>query len=116
MYSFFLQCAISTDQQSVNNVLQWIRKRFINEQLSVIEYFLRNLSLYDNRFHLEYLPDNFKIIEQIMDIAFNHLQKTSNTVESILTYGFLLLVKAEYYQNKTQQEKIQEFACKIIKR
>ncbi|CAF3787569.1 unnamed protein product [Rotaria sordida] len=116
MYSFFLQCAISTDQKSVNNVLQWMKKRFINEQLSVIEYFLRNLSQYNEQFHLEYLPDNFNIIEEIMDIAFNHLQKTLTTVETILAYGFSLLILAEHYQNKQQQEKVQEFASKIIKR
>ncbi|CAF4291837.1 unnamed protein product, partial [Rotaria sordida] len=116
MYSFFLQCAISTDQKSVNNVLQWMKKRFINEQLSVIEYFLRNLSQYNEQFHLEYLPDNFNIIEEIMDIAFNHLQKTLTTVETILAYGFSLLIIAEHYQNKQQQEKVQEFASKIIKR
>ncbi|CAF3417336.1 unnamed protein product [Rotaria sp. Silwood1] len=116
MYSLFLQCAVSADQKSVNNVLQWIKKRFINEQLSVIEYFLRNLSQYNDQFHLEYLPDNFNTIEEIMDIAFNHLQKTPTTVETILAYGFLLLVQAEHDQNKEKQKKIQEFASKIIKR
>jgi len=111
MYVFFLQCAISTDQQSVKRVLQWIQKRFINEQLIVIEYFLRNLSSYDDRFHLEYLPDNFEAIEAIMEIAYNHLQRTSTTLEIILAYGILLLVRGEH-----SQEKIQEFACQIIKR
>jgi hypothetical protein len=112
MYSLFLKCAVYTDQQSVNRVLQWIQKRFTNEQLTVIEYFLRNLSSYDDRFHLEYLPEN---IEAVMEIAFNHLQRTSTTVETILSYGFLLLIRAEHYQNKQQREKIQDFACKIIK-
>jgi len=111
MYTLFLQCAISTDQQSVKHVLQWIEKRFINEQLIVIEHFLRNLSSYDDRFHLEYLPDNFEPIEEIMEIAFNHLQRTSTALETILAYGVLLLVRAEH-----SQEKLQEFAGKIIKR
>jgi hypothetical protein len=111
MYTLLLQCAISTEQQSVKYVLQWIQKRFINEQLVVIEYFLRNLSSYDDRFHLEYLPDNFEVIEAIMEIAFNHLQRTITTLETILTYGVLLLVRAE-----NSQQKIQEFACKIITR
>jgi len=77
----------------------------------VIEYFLRNLSSYDDRFHLEYLPDNFEAIEAIMEIAFNHLQRTITTLETILTYGVLLLVRGE-----NSQQKIQEFACKIITR
>jgi CDP-diacylglycerol pyrophosphatase len=51
----------------------------------------------------------------VMEIAFNHLQRTSTTVETILSYGFLLLIRAEHYQNKQQREKIQDFACKIIK-
>jgi hypothetical protein len=111
MYTFLFQCAVSTDRQSVKRVLQWIQKRFTNEQLVVIENFIRNLSSYDDRFHLEYLPDNFEAIEEIMDRAFNHIQRTTTTLEIILTYGLFLLIRAEH-----SQEKIQEFACKIIKR
>ncbi len=115
MYSILLRSAVSTDQQSVTRVLQWIHKRFINEQLTVIEYFLRDLSSLNDRFHLEYLSENFQEIEGIMEIAFNHLQRTSTIIEIILAYGFLLLIRVEHYQNKIQQEKIQEFACRIIK-
>ncbi len=111
MYIRFLQCAISTDEQSVKRVLQWIQKRFTNEQLVVIEYFLSNLSSYDDRFHLEYLPNNFETIEAIMDLTLNHLQRTLTTVETILAYAFFLLLRADDHH-----EKIQEFACQIIKR
>jgi hypothetical protein len=45
-YPLFLQCALSTNEQFVPNVLQWIEKRFLNEQLIVIEHFLRLLSTY----------------------------------------------------------------------
>ncbi|CAF1313648.1 unnamed protein product [Adineta steineri] len=115
LYTLIFQCAISTDQENVNHVLQWIQKRFINEQLTAIEYFLQHLSSENNRCYLEYLPDNFQAIETIMNIAFNHLQRTSDTLEIILTYGFFLLVHLEHYQDRQQQEKIQEFASKIFK-
>lgn len=105
MYTLLLQCAISTDRQSVKHVLQWIEKRFTNEQLIVIENFLRNLSSYNDRFQFEYLPDNFETIERIMNLAFNHIQRTSTTLEIILTYGLLLLIRTENSQ---------KFACKII--
>ncbi|CAF3757364.1 unnamed protein product [Rotaria sordida] len=79
--------------------------------------FPRSFSIdnYVRLFFILYETYNLKIIEEIMDIVFNHLQKTSTTVETILIYGFLLLIQAEHYQNKQQQEKIQQFACKIIK-
>ena len=107
MYGLIFQCAVSTDQQSVKRVLQWIEKRFTNEQLVVIESFLQNISLSNDRFHLEYLLDNFESIQSIFNIAFNHIQRTSSTIEIILSYGLTLLNRAEHAQ---------EFACQIIKR
>lgn len=108
MYGLIFQCAVSTDQQSVKRVLQWIEKRFTNEQLVVIESFLENIN---DRFHLEYLPENFESVQAIFNIAFNHMQRTSTTIETILSYGLTLLNRAEY-----AQETLQKFACQIIKR
>lgn len=110
MYILILECAISTDEQSVKRVLQWIEKRFINEQLTVLEHFLEKLTSYNNRFHFEYLPENFESIKTIMKIASNHLQRTSTTIKLILTYAIFLLIRA-----KDSQENIKEFACQIIK-
>ena len=111
MYNLLLQCALSTDQQSVKRVLQWIEKRFVNEQLVVIESFLRNISSCSTRFHLDYLSENFQSVESVMNIAFNHIQRTSTTIEIILSYGLFLLNRAE-----NAPEKIQTFACQIIRR
>ena len=78
-YIIFLQCAFSTNEEQVKNVLQWIQKRFLNERISIIENFLRSLSEYNNRFQLEILPKNFETIEAIIDLALNHLQRSINT-------------------------------------
>jgi hypothetical protein len=51
-----------------------------------------------------------------MEIAINHLQKTTNTLQIIVNYGISLLQRVEYYSNKQQKEKIQAFASKIIRR
>jgi hypothetical protein len=42
-YPLFFQCALLTNEESVKNVLQWIEKRFTNEQIIVIEHFLQIL-------------------------------------------------------------------------
>ncbi|CAM4750560.1 unnamed protein product [Rotaria magnacalcarata] len=115
-YLLFLQCAVSTNDEQVKNVLQWIQKRCTNERLAIIENFLDSLSRYNNRFHLKILPNNFEIIEAIIELAINHLQKTAYTLQIIVNYGILLLQRVEYHRNKEEKEKIQTFACKIIKR
>ncbi|CAF4787876.1 unnamed protein product [Rotaria sp. Silwood1] len=115
-YILFLQCAFSTNDEQVKNILQWIQKRFTNERLPIIETFLCNLSDYNNRFQLKILPNNFETIEAIIELALNHLQQSTNTLQIIINYGLLLLTRVEYHPNKEQREKIQIFACKIIKR
>ncbi|CAF4767172.1 unnamed protein product, partial [Rotaria socialis] len=72
-YLLFLQCVVSTNDEQVKNVLQWIQKRCTNERLAIIENFLDSLSRYNNRFHLKILPNNFEIIEAIIELAINHL-------------------------------------------
>jgi hypothetical protein len=115
-YILFLQCAFSTNNEQVKNVLQWIEKRFTNERIIIIENFLRHLSEYNNRFQLEILPKNFQTIEAIIELALNHFQKSANTLQIIINYGLLLLQRVEYHLNKEIKEQIQTFACKIIKR
>jgi hypothetical protein len=115
-YILFLQCAFSTNNEQVKNVLQWIQKRFTNERLNIIENFLCSLSEYNNRFQLQILPNNFETIEVIIEIALNHLQQSTNTLQIIINYGLLLLQRVEYHPNKELREKIQTFACEIIKR
>ncbi|CAF4880269.1 unnamed protein product, partial [Rotaria sp. Silwood1] len=115
-YILFLQCAFSTNDEQVKNILQWIQKRFTNERLPIIETFLCNLSDYNNRFQLKILPNNFETIEAIIELALNHLQQSTNTLQIIVNYGLLLLTRVEYHPNKEQREQIQIFACKIIKR
>jgi hypothetical protein len=115
-YIFILQCAFSTNDEQVKNVLQWIQKRFTNERIIIIEAFLRSLSEYNNRFHLQILPNNFETIEAIIKLALHHLQKSTSILQIILDYGLLLLQRVEYHPNKERREQIQTFACKIIKR
>jgi len=114
-YPLFFQCALSTNEEYVKNVLQWIEKRFLNEQLIVIEHFLRILSSSNNQFHLEILPKNIESIQVIIDIAVNHLQQSTNTLQIIINYGIFLLKQAEQHRNKEQKQIIQTFATKIIK-
>jgi hypothetical protein len=114
-YPLFFQCALSTNEEYVKNVLQWIEKRFLNEQLIVIEHFLRILSSSNNQFHLEILPKNIESIQAIIDIAVNHLQQSTNTLQIIINYGIFLLKQAEQHRNKEQKQIIQTFATKIIK-
>ncbi|CAF3971219.1 unnamed protein product [Adineta steineri] len=115
-YLLFLQCAFSTNDEQVKHVLEWIEKKFTNEQINIIHTFLSSLSQYNNKFQLEILPKNLEIIEAIIDHALNHLQKSSTTLQTITSYGLLLLQRAEHHPNKEQREQIQQFACKIIKR
>jgi len=114
-YPLFFRCSLSTNEQFVTKVLQWIEKRFTNEQLIVIENFLERLSSTNNQFHLEILPNHFESIEGIINIAFNHLQQSTNTLKIIINYGILLLQRAEHHLNKQQKDQIQAFATKIIK-
>ncbi|CAF1145573.1 unnamed protein product [Rotaria sp. Silwood1] len=114
-YPLFFQCAISTNEQYVKKVLEWIAKRFTNEQLTVIENFLNQLSSSNMRFNLEYLPNNIDSIQTIIDIAINHLQQSAYTLQIILSYGLFLLRSVEHHRNKQRKEIIQQFAKKIIK-
>jgi hypothetical protein len=111
-YPIFLQCAFSTNEQFTQNVLQWIEKRFTNEQLIVVEHFIAVLESFNDQFHLQILPNNFKSIETIINIAINHLQRSTNTLSIIIKYGTHLLKRIEHYQLK---DNIQQFAIQIIK-
>ncbi|CAF4820257.1 unnamed protein product [Rotaria sp. Silwood1] len=114
-YQLLLECAISTNEQYVKIVLEWIEKRFTNEQLNVIESFLSKLTSYSMRFNLEYLSNNINSIQTIIDIAINHLQQSSYTLQIIVNYGMFLLRSVEQHPNKQRKEIIQQFAKKIIK-
>ncbi|CAF4030110.1 unnamed protein product, partial [Adineta steineri] len=115
-YPLFFQCAASTKAEYVRKVLQWIEKRFTNEYLVIIQNFLRELKSADDKFHLEMLPNNFESIENIIDMALNHLEQSKSTLEVIIKYGILLLQRAEHYQNKTRRKRILGFATSIIKK
>jgi len=114
-YPLFFQCAFYTNEENVKNVLQWIEKRFTNEQIIVIEHFLRQLITINKRFHLQILPNYFESIQTIIDIAINHLQQSINTLQIIIQYGINLLQYSEQHPNKQQKQNIQTFAIKIIK-
>ncbi|CAF1164464.1 unnamed protein product [Adineta ricciae] len=110
-----LQCAVSSDQtEQVIKVFRWIRDRFTNERLPVIEAFLTSLASYNDRFHLELLPDNFEVLQSIIDLIFVRFQQIHHSVQIIAHYGSLLLQRAEHYSNKDQRDKIHRFAIKII--
>lgn len=115
-YPLLLQCAVETDPEWTSKVLQWIAKRFTNEQLPVIEHFLRHLSHYDDQFQLGTVPSNLDTIEQIMDIALNHLQHDTRTIQIMTDYAILLLKKAEYCRNPGDQAKLREWVCQMIRR
>ncbi|CAF2638101.1 unnamed protein product [Rotaria sp. Silwood2] len=114
-YSLLFQCAISTNEQYVKKVREWIEKRFTNEQLIVIEYFLDQLKSSNMRFNLEILPNNIDSIQTIIDIAINRLPQSTNALEIIFSYGIYLLQSVEHHRNKQQKHIIQQFAKKIIK-
>jgi hypothetical protein len=114
-YPLLLQCAVLTSVEQVSKVLEWITKRFVNEQLIVVEHFLEHFENYDDRFHLTIVPKNLKAIEDLTNLALNHLQHTSNTIESIVGYAILLLKRAEYHRVEDTKIQLREFACKIIK-
>lgn len=112
-YPLFIQSAISTNDQTLTqNVLLFIEKRFTNEQLIVIESFIEKLSSFDRRFHLEILPKNIQSIEKIFDYAFNHLQRTSTTLSSIVSYAIFLLRLIESKPNQS----IENFAIQLIEK
>ncbi|CAF4749671.1 unnamed protein product [Rotaria sp. Silwood2] len=115
-YVFFLQSAILTNEQYIKNVIQWIEKRFTNEQLIVIENFLNNLSSYNMKLNFQSLINNFDSIESIINIAINHLQQSTTTLRTIISYGSFLLKSIEYHPNKQTKELIQQFATKIIRK
>ncbi|CAF4051216.1 unnamed protein product [Adineta steineri] len=115
-YPLFFQCAVSTNAESVNKVLLWIEKRLTNEALYIIEEFLRKLKSANDIFQLEMLPNNFESIENIIDMALNHLDRSDSTLEIIMEYGQLLLQRAEHYQNKTRRKRILGFATSILKK
>jgi hypothetical protein len=111
----FIQCAINSNQVFIEKVFQFIAKRFLNEQLIVIEQFLRSLSLLNDQSHLLILPNYFESIENIINIALNHLQQSTNTLQIIINYGIFLLKSTEHSSNLQQKQQIQTFATKIIK-
>ncbi|CAF2821052.1 unnamed protein product [Rotaria sp. Silwood2] len=115
-YVLLFQCALLTNQQFVKTVLQFIAKRFANEQLIVIEYLLNYLTSAQAKLHFQILPDNLESIETIINIAMNHLQESYRIRSAIPTYGSNLLQCVEYYRNQEAKKIIQEFAWKIIKK
>ncbi|CAF0890863.1 unnamed protein product [Adineta steineri] len=115
-YPLFFKCALSTNAESVNKVLQWIEKRLINEPLSIIENFLKTLKSANDKFHLEILPNNFELVESMIDMALNHLKHSKETLEIIMEYGQLLLLQAERFPNKIRRKRILGFATSILKK
>lgn len=114
-YVLLFQCALATDEQSVKKVLQWIEKRFTNESLMILENFLQTISDSSYLFHHEILSDNFQSIEHMFNLAINHLQRTTNTLQIIVNYGIKLLQSIEFHLNKKLKDDIQTFAKNIIK-
>ena len=114
-YPLFLQCAVFTNESFIPKVLQWIQNRFANEQLMVIEQFLTQLNSLHEQFQLKILLNNSESIQSIIDIAINHLQQSTNTLQIIYNYGINLLQRAEHHSNKQQKQYIQEFAKKCLK-
>ena len=114
-YQLFLKCALSTNEQSVEKVLQWIEKRFTNEQLIVLEGFVDQLYALDDQFQFEILPNNLKSVQTILSLTQNHLQRTENTSKTIMRYAVRLLKRAEVYANKEQKAKVQMFATQMMK-
>ena len=82
------RCALSTGEQSVTKVLQWLERRFASEQLIVVQ--------------------------AIIDIALNRRQRSSRTLRTIIPYGVLLLQRVEHRSNPERKEKIQAFASQLI--
>ncbi|CAF2271729.1 unnamed protein product, partial [Rotaria magnacalcarata] len=115
-YVLLFQCALLTNQQFLKTVIQFIAKRFANEQLIVIEYFLNYLTSAQAQLHFQILPDNLESIETIISIAMNHLQKSYSIRNAIPTYASNLLRCVEYYRNQEAKKIIQEFALKIMKK
>lgn len=107
-YLIFLQSALSTSAEQVKNVLQWIAKRFSNERLPIIEYFLQH---FNDLNHLQILPENFEIVESIVQLALHHRQQSTHTLQILFDYALQLLKRVEHYRNET----IQTFATRIIK-
>jgi stalled ribosome rescue protein Dom34 len=81
----------------------------------VIEQFLTQLNSIHKQFQLQIFLNNSESIQSIIDIALNHLQQSTNTIQIIYTYGINLLQRAEHHSNKEQKQNIQAFATKIIK-
>ncbi|CAF3513550.1 unnamed protein product [Rotaria socialis] len=115
-YVLLFQCALLTNQQFVKTVLQFIAKRFANEQFIVIESFFNYLTSAQAKLHFQILPDNLESIETIINIAMNHLQKSYCMRYAISKYGANLLQCVAYYRNQEAKKIIQEFAWKIIKK
>lgn len=112
-YPLLLQSAISTDNPSLTqNAIEFLTKRFTNEQLIVIETFLDELRSFDRHFHLQILPLNLHSIETIFDIAMNHLQRTSTTLSYLIKYSIDLL---RFIENKPNQS-IETFAIQTIRK
>ena len=115
-YVLFLQCALTTNDEQVKNVLHWIRKQFGSERLSIIEHFLGSLSEMNNQDQTKILTNTLDISDQIVEIAINHPQRSKNTLTIIVRYGLSLLQNIEYYQEKQLREHIQTFSCNIIRK
>ena len=115
-YALLLQCAVSTAPDQLETVLQWLVQRLTNEQLIVIEHLLGKLSELDDRFYLKSLPNHLQRIEELVNLAFNHLQQSANTLKIILNFAVLLLKRAEFDRNEENRKKLQQFACRVIQR
>ena len=115
-YPTLLRCAVTTGPEHVDKALQWISKRLINEQLIVIEAFLWRLNEYVDRFHLKIFPDHLETIEEVINLALNHLQQTTNTLKIVVDLAIRLLKRAEFDRIEERQQKLQQFASKIIQR
>lgn len=115
-YPLIFRCAVTTGFESVTQVFQWLTKRFTNEQLPVLENFLRSLGEYDDRFHLKILPKNLDSLEQIMNVTCGHLQYTTNTIQIIFNYLLLVFQRAEYCRNGDDQRKLRDFTSRMIKK
>jgi len=99
-YPILFECALRTNEENVQKALQWIEKRFANEQYMVLERFISTLESSSTKFNLKILPKNLDSIKNIFNLTLNHLQRTTSTTNNIANYAILLLKRSEYHLNK----------------
>jgi len=113
-YPILFECALRTNEENVQKALQWIEKRFTNEQYMVLKRFIFTLESSSTKFNLKILSKNLDSIKNIFNLTLNHLQRTTRTTNNIANYAILLLKRSEYHLNKNEKNLIQQFAVELL--